>query len=61
MVPFAQSERLHAALDRADVPNRLHVVAGGGHGDWDAATWDRAYAAVFGFVERVTASGVRRG
>jgi acetyl esterase/lipase len=51
VVPFAQSERLHTGLDRAGVPNHLHVVAGGGHGDWDADTWGRAYTAVFGFVE----------
>jgi acetyl esterase/lipase len=51
VVPFSQSERLHEALNRAAVPNRLHVVPGGGHGDWDEETWGRAYAAVFGFVE----------
>ena len=51
VVPFSQSERLHQALDRAGVPNRLHVVRGGGHGDWGADTWGRAYDAVFGFVE----------
>ena len=57
VVPFAQSERLHQALDRAGVPNRLHVIAGGGHGDWDAETWGRAYAAVFEFVEGRRAVG----
>ncbi|HSW29382.1 MAG TPA: alpha/beta hydrolase [Longimicrobiales bacterium] len=51
VVPFSQSERLHEALDRTGVPNRLHVVAGGGHGDWDDDTWGRAYAAVFEFIE----------
>ncbi|MHB1193581.1 MAG: alpha/beta hydrolase fold domain-containing protein [Longimicrobiales bacterium] len=60
VVPFAQSERLHRVLDRAGVPNRLHVVPGGGHGDWDVETWDRAYAAVVGFVEGRRAVGKGR-
>lgn len=51
VVPFEQSARLHEALDRAGVPNHLHVVEGGGHGDWDQDAWQRAYDAVFGFVE----------
>lgn len=51
VIPFQQSSRLHEALDRAGAPNLLHVVEGGRHGDWDEATWGRAYDAVFGFVE----------
>lgn len=51
VIPFEQSARLHEALDRAGVPNLLHTVEGGGHGDWDEATWNRAYDAVSGFVE----------
>jgi acetyl esterase/lipase len=31
LVPAAQSERLHAALDRAGVKNQLVVIAGAGH------------------------------
>ena len=30
-MPAAQSERLHAALDRAGVKNQLVVIAGAGH------------------------------
>jgi len=30
-VPYSQSVRLHAALDRAGVPNELVTVPGGGH------------------------------
>ncbi len=59
VVPFSQSERLHEALDRAGIPNRLHVVPGGGHGDWDADTWGRAYDAVFGFAEELGAPTTR--
>lgn len=51
VIPFDQSARLHTALDLAGVPNLLHAVEGGGHGDWDEATWYGAYNAVFGFVE----------
>ena len=32
IVPYAHGTRLHEALDRAEVPNLLHTVAGGGHG-----------------------------
>lgn len=32
LVPFAQSELLHAALNKAEVKSTLHKVDGGGHG-----------------------------
>lgn len=32
VVPFAQSQELHDALQRAGVESRLHVIQGGGHG-----------------------------
>lgn len=31
-VPYHQSERLEAALKKADVPVTFHTVKGGGHG-----------------------------
>jgi acetyl esterase/lipase len=34
VVPFTQATRLHAALDRAGVPNRLVPIHGGHHGDF---------------------------
>jgi len=37
VVPFAQAKRLHEALDRAGVPNRLFPLRRGGHGDFDGA------------------------
>jgi acetyl esterase/lipase len=37
VVPFAQARRLHQALDRAGVPNRLYPLHRGGHGDFDGA------------------------
>jgi acetyl esterase/lipase len=35
VVPFAQARRLHEALDRAGVPNRLFPLRGGKHGQFD--------------------------
>jgi acetyl esterase/lipase len=35
VVPFAQAKRLHAALDRAGVPNRLFPLHKAGHGEFD--------------------------
>jgi len=37
VVPFAQAQRLHAALERAGVPNRLFPLHNAGHGDFDGA------------------------
>jgi acetyl esterase/lipase len=49
-VPYEQSHRLHEALHRAGVRNRLVTIEGGGHGDFDAETWARAYRSVFAFL-----------
>lgn len=57
VVPFSQSLRLHEALDRHGIHNRLHVVKGGGHGDWNEETWGRAYDAVFDFVGKAPTKG----
>ena len=37
VVPFSQAERLHQALERAGVPNRLFPLHNGGHGEFDGA------------------------
>jgi acetyl esterase/lipase len=37
VVPFAQARRLHEALDRAGVANRLFPLRRGGHGEFDGA------------------------
>lgn len=37
VVPFAQAVRLHQALERAGVPNRLFPLRKGGHGEFDGA------------------------
>jgi acetyl esterase/lipase len=48
--PAAQAVRLHEALDRADVPNRLVTVPQGGHGGYTREQDERAWIAVRGFL-----------
>lgn len=52
VVPFSQSVRLHAALKRAEVINRLITVKGGGHGygGFSAAETVRAHRSVEEFL-----------
>jgi len=49
-VPYEQSVRLHGALDRAGVPNRLLTMPAGGHGDFTEEGWARAYRFIFAFL-----------
>ncbi|HWI11096.1 MAG TPA: alpha/beta hydrolase [Burkholderiaceae bacterium] len=49
-VPYTHSVRLRDALTKAKARVQLHTVAGGGHGDWDAAQFDAAYRAMFRFL-----------
>jgi acetyl esterase/lipase len=49
-VPYSHAVRLHAALDRAGVPNRLWTVKGGGHGDFSRDEERRIYEAIFAFL-----------
>jgi acetyl esterase/lipase len=50
LVPYAQAERLHAALTRAGVPNRLLTIPGGGHGGFSAEQMTAAFAAIKQFL-----------
>jgi dipeptidyl aminopeptidase/acylaminoacyl peptidase len=52
-VPYSHAVRLHAALEKAGVPNKLVTVPGGGHGDFDLRTTAAAYAEIFEFLDRV--------
>jgi acetyl esterase/lipase len=52
LVPYAQSLRLHQALDKAKVPNQLYTVAGGGHGGFSAEQNQKAWAAVRQFLQQ---------
>lgn len=50
VVPFEQAQRLHAALSRAGVVNRLIGVPGGGHGGFGRPALIEASAAVREFL-----------
>ena len=50
LVPHAQAERLHAALQKAGVPNKLVTVPGGGHGGFSADQTITAFEAIKQFL-----------
>jgi len=50
LVPYAQAQRLHAALTRAGVPNRLFTIPGGGHGGFTVEQMTTAFAAIKEFL-----------
>ena len=52
VVPYAQSVRLHAALDKVGAPNRLVTIRGGGHGYFGGDDVVRANRAVREFLEK---------
>lgn len=55
VVPYTHAVRLREALDRAGVPNRLHTVPGGGHGNFTVAEYQEIYETVRQFLaEHVT-------
>jgi acetyl esterase/lipase len=51
VVPYSHAARLHAALDKAGVANRLLTVKGGQHGRFMPADTDAAYAAIAAFLK----------
>lgn len=53
VVPYSQAVRLHGALERAGVVNKLITVRGGGHGDFDLRTTNNAYTEILEFLEKV--------
>jgi len=66
IVPYQQAVRLHAGLTRADVPNQLVTIQGGGHGSTTPFAWNheqnlQAQEAIFKFLEKYAiVSPVRR-
>jgi acetyl esterase/lipase len=50
LVPHAQAERLHAALQKAGVANKLVTVPGGGHGGFTADQDVMAFTAIKEFL-----------
>jgi len=51
IVPYQHAVRLHRQLDAAGVPNRLHTVAGGGHGGFDRAQTLEAWEVIHEFLK----------
>ena len=51
-VPYQQSVRLHEALNSAHVANELYTVNGGKHGQFGPQQSERAYSAMWNFLEQ---------
>jgi acetyl esterase/lipase len=51
-VPYAHSVRLHAALEKAGVPNKLVTVPGGLHGNFKPEEYPRLYAEIRDFLSK---------
>jgi acetyl esterase/lipase len=49
-VPYSHSVRLHAALEKAGVPNRLITVPGGLHGNFKPEEYPRLYTEIRDFL-----------
>jgi acetyl esterase/lipase len=49
-VPYSHATRLHQALDKAGVRNRLVGIPKGGHGDFSKTQRREIYAAIFSFL-----------
>jgi acetyl esterase/lipase len=52
VVPYSQSQRLHAELENVHVPNELYTVPKGGHGMFGTEADEAAYRHVWNFLER---------
>jgi acetyl esterase/lipase len=52
VAPYAHSVRLHAALDKAGVPNRLVTIKGRKHGGFNREELLQSYAAIREFLKK---------
>ncbi len=52
IVPFSQAVRLHAALDKAGVPNKLIPIPGAGHDGFNRQAMIDSFAAVRDFLRK---------
>lgn len=50
VVPYAHAVRLHEALEKAKVKNRLVTIKGGGHGMFKQDEFETAYDAIWKFL-----------
>jgi acetyl esterase/lipase len=51
-VPYTHSVRLHAALEKAGIPNKLITVPGGGHGNFKPEEYPRLYREIREFLAK---------
>lgn len=51
VVPYSQAVRLHKALDKAKVPNKLVTVKNGGHGQFQQADYVIAFDEIWKFLK----------
>jgi len=56
-VPYSHSVRLHAALEKAGVPNKLVTVPGGLHGNFKPEEYPRLYAEIRDFLAKHNLTG----
>jgi acetyl esterase/lipase len=52
LVPYAHATRLHAALDKAGVPNELFTVPDGKHGGFTREQMGQIFTAIRGFLKK---------
>jgi acetyl esterase/lipase len=52
VVPFSHAQRLHEALNKTKVANKLVTIPGGGHGFFGTDASQKAYAEVFDFLAK---------
>ncbi len=52
IVPYTQAVRLHAALDKAGVPNQLVTIPGGKHGGFNRQELVNGYAVIREFLRK---------
>ena len=52
VVPYSHATRLHEALDKAQVPNDLLTIKGGGHGQFLQKDYVMAYESVWAFLKK---------
>jgi len=56
-VPYTHSVRLHAALEKAGVPNKLITVPGGHHGNFKPDEYPKLYGEIREFLQKYVLNG----
>jgi dipeptidyl aminopeptidase/acylaminoacyl peptidase len=52
VVPYSHSARLHEALDKAGVTNKLITIKGGDHGGFNRADYVKSFAEIKAFLRQ---------